>query len=91
MDYRPVSRLKPRFFKPVSAQPYPWLYFPVGKIANGFNFQTASFDRIFQFGHAATSLSSVRPRMKSAAFCACAAAYTMSVLSSRSCFSQFSR
>src|ERR1035437_1334640 len=31
------------------------------------------------------------PRMKSAAFCACAAAWTMSVLSSFNCFSQPSR
>src|ERR1035437_4087658 len=38
-----------------------------------------------------TRVSGPFPRMKSAAFCACAAAWTMSVLSSFNCFSQPSR
>ena len=88
--------------QPQAAQPNPGLDPAAGKITHGLNFQAARF-----LGHAATSAgfggieilgmmssagwSGLWPRMKSAAFCACAAAWTMSVLSSFNCFSQPSR
>ena len=62
--------LESGLFQPLPAQPNPWFNFAIGKITNGFNFQRAHF-----CVHGFTpGVKLPFPKMKSAAFCACAAA-----------------
>ena len=80
-----IAWLESCAFKPVSTEPNLGFDVLPPMIAVSLDFQSAGV-------HAATpSGSCLMARMKSAAFCACAAAYTMIVLSSRNCFNQPSR